>query len=124
MKIVLQYNFCSDGDFFNDPKLFFYNILDQKYKVSITEWYQNLADTAGVFAHELGHALGMDHDFTSSGGDRFDRNGVKCTDIDGLMDYGARSSVDKFSTCSKQDFRDQSTNSGRSDSLGLNYSAT
>ena len=81
-------------------------VLDQRYKTSITEWYNNLADTAGVFAHELGHALGMDHDFTSSGADRFDRNGVKCTDINGLMDYGARSSVDKFSTCSKQDYRD------------------
>ena len=80
--------------------------IDQRYKTSINEWYNNLLDTAGVFAHELGHALGMDHDFTSSGGDRFDRNGVKCTDINGLLDYGSRSSVDKFSTCSKQDFRD------------------
>ena len=48
----------------------------------------------------------MDHDFTQSGGDRYDRDGVKCTDIDGVMDYGARGSVDKFSTCSKQDFKD------------------
>ena len=48
----------------------------------------------------------MDHDFTDSGGDRYDRNNVKCTDIDGVMDYGARGSVDKFSTCSKQDFKD------------------
>jgi len=80
---------------------------DQRYKVSITEWYNNIADTAGVFAHELGHALGMLHDFIDSdSSDRYDRNGVKCTDINGVMDYGSRSSVDKFSTCSKQDFRD------------------
>jgi hypothetical protein len=48
----------------------------------------------------------MDHDFTNSGADRYDRDNVKCTDIDGVMDYGSRPSVDKFSTCSKQDFKD------------------
>ena len=83
--------------------------VDQRYKVSITEWYNNTEDSAGVFAHELGHALGMDHDFNGDGSDRFQLiNGIqiRCTDINGLMDYGSRSSVDKFSKCSKQDFRD------------------
>ena len=57
-------------------------------------------------AHEIGHALGMLHDFESSGSNRYDRNNVLCTNQNGLLDYGARSSVDKFSTCSKQDFKD------------------
>ena len=49
----------------------------------------------------------MNHDFIdSTGGDRYDNNGVKCTDINGVMDYGSRPAVDRFSTCSTQDFRD------------------
>ena len=89
------------------PQHFVYIILDQKYKISINEWYNNLADSAGVLAHEVGHALGMQHDFGSGGTSdvRYDSQGNRCTGINGLMDYGARSSVDKFSSCSKEDFR-------------------
>ena len=65
-----------------------------------------MADSAGVLAHEVGHALGMYHDFGSGGTSdiRYDGQGNSCTGINGLMDYGSRSSVDKFSTCSKEDF--------------------
>ena len=86
--------------------IFLYFLIDQKYKVSINEWYNNLDDTASVMAHEMGHGLGMSHDFGSGGTNdvRRDSQGNSCTGINGLMDYGARSSVDKFTTCSKEDF--------------------
>ena len=78
---------------------------DQRYKISINEWYNNVADSAGVLAHEIGHALGMYHDFGQTTSDiRYDSNGNRCTGLNGLMDYGSRSSVDKFTTCSKEDF--------------------
>jgi|688.fasta_scaffold1927917_1 hypothetical protein len=39
-------------------------------------------------AHEIGHNLGMDHDFSGSPGTpRFDSKGATCTKIQGVMDY-------------------------------------
>ena len=48
----------------------------------------------------------MSHDFYSGGSNRYDREGNVCTGIEGVMDYGSRSRVDKWSSCSKQDFKD------------------
>ena len=79
---------------------------DQRYKTSINEYYNSLEESAGVLAHEIGHGLGISHDFTSSGDNRYDRNGVICTGINGVMDYGSRISLDKFTSCSKEDFKD------------------
>ena len=44
-------------------------------------------------AHELGHNLNMQHDFIEPSPsdpkkDRFHSDGTKCTDDNGIMDYG------------------------------------
>ena len=48
----------------------------------------------------------MRHDFGNGGPSdtKYDSQGRWCTRINGVMDYGARRNVDKFSTCSNEDF--------------------
>jgi len=57
-------------------------------------------------AHELGHNLGMNHDFldpyTNPKTPYLDSNGVSCTDSNGVMDYYV--TVQKWTTCSVERF--------------------
>ena len=83
--------------------------IDQRWKVSITEWKGNVRDTAILFAHELGHSMGIKHDFELTDkchGVRYDTKGVLCTGINGIMDYGDKTLIDRFSSCSQEDFED------------------
>ncbi len=60
-----------------------------------------------VLGHELGHSLGMPHDFidpyTQPKTIRYDSEGHSCTDINALMDYDKKS-VDLWSRCSVEFF--------------------
>ena len=66
-------------------------------------------------AHEIGHNLGMYHDFIDQGnGKRFSKSGQPCTGVKGFMDYAANNGYilnnrymngAKWSTCSNEDWR-------------------
>merc|ERR1711990_102564 len=85
----------------------------KKLRTAITEvfgpttnsWNSLRVDAAETFAHELGHSLGMPHDFTDSSNPnnspRADSSGNSCLNVDGIMSY---KNVDKttWSTCSKE----------------------
>ena len=60
-----------------------------------------------MLAHQIGHALGMKHDFIKEGTTRhmrYDSSGNRCTGMNGLMDDGPKSRRDKFTKCSREDF--------------------
>jgi len=67
-----------------------------KYKSSINEWRNTHAEAGQLVAHEVGHNVGMDHDFDS-------HHAAAGCDGTGIMSYGSPPA--QWSTCSKSDLQ-------------------
>jgi len=67
-----------------------------KYKQSINEWRPTLAAAGQLIAHEMGHNLGMKHDFDAA-------HAAKGCNGKGIMSYG--NPPNQWSSCSKADLQ-------------------
>ena len=78
--------------------------LDQKWKASIIETHTSFAATAFTWAHEIGHAINMHHDFEKfyPFTPRNDAGGHACSKVSGIMDYSYEFPR-IWSPCSKED---------------------
>ena len=82
-----------------------YNLfLDQKWKASIIETHTSFAATAFTWAHEIGHAINMHHDFKMfyPFTPRNDVDGRECSKVSGIMDYSYEFPR-IWSPCSRED---------------------
>ena len=69
-----------------------------QYRCQLDMWQFNPSITASVVAHEIGHNIGMQHDFHAS------HQGAGC-DKTGIMSSGVAASRPlQWSTCSRADF--------------------
>lgn len=73
----------------------------QYYRSNVNEWFSSDTVTAQIVAHEIGHNLGMFHDFNNDRSARY-YNGQACTNIGGYMDYTRTPT--RWSPCSVADF--------------------
>jgi len=66
-----------------------------------------LSTFSQALAHELGHNVGLSHDFVKDPNDvRYDSKGKRCTNVGGIMDYAMSNEKDSssWSSCSVEDF--------------------
>jgi len=90
---------CKDTEFYGVVGLAYVGSLcySKSYSCGVNEKRGNLVSTAEVVIHEMGHNMGMLHDFDEThGGDNGPCNGQ------GFLSYG--SAPQQWSTCSKNDF--------------------
>ena len=80
-----------------------------RFKIYVLQYSKTLA-------HEIGHALGMTHDFLERGGkrtgDKLDLNDQNCSNKGGIMDYYTNQAkrvtdVKQWTICSIHDFQEQ-----------------
>ena len=91
------------------------HVLDAIYKVSINGYQKSYSFSGRVFAHVLGHALGMAHDHTSfvcndtsanrncTKTDRKASDGSSCFNVKGIMSYIENPTT--WSQCSTENFQ-------------------
>ena len=70
--------------------------------------------TGRIVARNIAHSLGIKLDFIKAPANppslngvsgRYDTEGKTCTNVSGLMDQGYKDSVDKFTGCSRDDYK-------------------